>query len=154
MVIERFELGPELYAPAPDFVLPNYDREAVALAELMGDHGLLLGFIGDIWHAKSVRRILWLQHHVPKFAMMGVPSALLVRDEPGTLYGFHHSSPTPVPFPLLADEDGAVHQAYRMDRQPGLLLLDTAFTLQHMWLMPDERVWPRPNEIVRAIHDM
>ncbi|HRL13185.1 MAG TPA: redoxin domain-containing protein [Aggregatilineales bacterium] len=150
-MFETFELGPILHTPASSFTLPDHTQSTFSLDELMGPNGVMLGFIGDIWQAASVRRILWLQRHVSKFAQMGTPIALLVRDHAHTLYGFRMSSPLPVPFPLLADVDGKVHRAYSMDRHPGLLLIDQQRMLRYKWLMPEDNIWPKMPELVEAV---
>ena len=151
---DTMELGPILHTTAPTFSLGDHSGKTYTLDNLMGANGLLLGFVGDIWQPTSIRRILWLQRHVSKFALMGTPVALLVRDHANTLYGFQVSSPLPVPFPLLADEDGRVHLDYHMDRYPGLLLLDYKKSINAKWLMPDDRVWPRMNELVKSIQHL
>ncbi|MDX1990841.1 MAG: redoxin domain-containing protein [bacterium] len=142
--------GPALGTQLPNFCLPDHRKVGHSLNDLMGGVGLMLGFIGDVWQPTSVRRILWLQNQVHKFSMMGTPVALLVRDQPHTLYGFQMSSPMPVPFPVLADADGCVHSLYHMDRQPGLLLIDRNFVLRQKWVMTDERVWPKMQELIHA----
>jgi peroxiredoxin len=134
----------------PDFMLCDHRKVSYSLGDLMGGMGLFLGFIGDVWQPTSVRRILWLQNHVHKFSLMGTPIALLVRDQPHTLYGFQMSSPLPVPFPVLADPDGSVHRLFDMERQPGLLLVDRSRSLRQKWIMSDERVWPKLQELVQA----
>ena len=121
---------------------------------LVTGRGVLLGFIGDIWLPTSVRRIFWLQRHATKFTLKGAPVALLVRDQPHTLYGFRMSNPLPVPFPLLADTDGEVHRLFNMERNPGLVLLDRNLKIQAKWLMPDERVWPVMSELIKAVEAM
>ncbi len=148
------ELGPINLTTCTNFSLKNHKSVAYTLDDLMGANGVLLGFIGDIWNPTSVRRILWLQHHVGKFALMGTPVAVLVRDLSETLYGFEISSPLPVPFPLLADEAGDVHQMYRMNRHPGLLLIDRNYTLREKWLMPPDRVWPNMKELIGAVQQL
>jgi peroxiredoxin len=148
------ELGPSMGKPVSDFSLPNSEGELMTLDDLMGPAGVILGFIGDIWHATSVRRILWIQHNLHRFADLGTPIGLLVADHPSTLLGFKRSSPLPVPFPMLADASGAVHEAYRMDRHPGLLLIDCQRRLHHKWLMPNDRVWPKHREIMSVIQAM
>lgn len=151
MLYETAELGPVVNMRAPDFALLDHKRQLYMLDDLMGASGVVLGFIGDIWQPASVRRILWLQRHVNKFAVMGTPVALLVRDYPHVLNGFHSSSPLPVPFPLLADSDGQVHRTFAMDRNPGMLLIDRQHVLRKKWLMPNDQVWPRMQELVQAI---
>ncbi len=150
VMYETIELGPILGSRAVDFTLPDHTQTPHSLSDLMGRNGLMLGFIGDIWQAASVRRILWLQRHVAKFSQIGTPIALLVRDHAHTLYGFRMSSPLPVPFPLLADVDGKVHRAYRMDRHPGLVLIDRNGILRYKWLMPEDNIWPKMPELVEA----
>ncbi len=144
------EYGPLLNTSVPNFHLPDHRKVGYSLEDLMGSAGLVLGFINDIWQPASVRRILWLQNHVNRFSMMGTPVALLVRDQSHTLYGFQMSSPMPVPFPVLADSDGCAHTKYNMDHQPGLLLIDRHFVLRQKWLMNDERVWPKMQDLVHA----
>jgi len=150
MTFETAELGPQLNTPMMAFSLPDHANHCISLEHLMGKAGVLLGFIGDIWHPISVRRILWLQRHLSKFAEHGTPVALVVRDYPHTLDAFHTSSPLPVPFQLLADTDGGVHMHYQMDRHPGLLLIDRDLMLRQKWLMPDDRVWPKIHELLEA----
>ncbi|GAB4513610.1 MAG: hypothetical protein OHK0046_14500 [Anaerolineae bacterium] len=151
---ETAELGPILNSIVADFHLLDHKKVEHSLPDLMGKTGLLLGFIGDIWQPASVRRILWLQRHVQKFAQEGTATALLVRDYPHTLYGFHSSSPLPVPFPLLADPAGDIHRLYRMDLHPGLLLIDSIGILREKWLVPDDRVWPKLHELMESIQSL
>jgi peroxiredoxin len=153
-MLETMELGPYLNQRVASFCLPDSRKKMQDLDNLMGKNGILLGFIGNIWHVTSVRRILWLQHHLHKFALMGTPVALLIQEHPNTIYGFQMSSPLPVPFPMLADEDGAVHKQYRMANHPGLLLVNREGILHHKWLMSPDRVWPKQNEIAIFIHSM
>jgi peroxiredoxin len=150
MVYDAFEQGPIISTLAPDFELPDHNRKPHRLNDLIGAQGMLLGFIGDIWQPASVRRILWLQRHVSKFALLGTPVALMVRDHAHTLYGFHTSSPLPVPFPLLADVDGSVHQLYNMDKHAGLILIDRHRTIRQKWLMSPDYVWPKLTDLVQA----
>lgn len=154
MVMETVELGPSIHRRVRNFRLLNAKKEWVSLDDVMGDRGVLIGFIGNIWHEASVRRILWMQHYLHKFTVLGTPATLLIQEHISTLRGFEISSPLPILFPMLADEDGAIHQAYSMDRHPGLLLVDNAHILREKWLMPSQRVWPKPKEIALAIHQL
>lgn len=154
MPMETMELGPIVNSNVPTFSLLDHREKARSLDELMGMKGIMLGFIGDIWKPASVRRILWLQRHVQKFALMGAPVALVIQDFPYILDGFQASSPLPVPFPLLSDPDGSIHKAYRMDRHPGLLLVDRNHLLREKWLMPDDRVWPKIHELADSIQSL
>lgn len=154
MVMETVELGPSLHQQVSDFHLLSAKQEHLSLNDVMGSHGVLLGFIGNIWHEASVRRILWMQHYLHKFTALGTPATLLLHEHISTLHGFEISSPLPILFPMLADEDGAVHKAYRMDRHPGLLLIDKNRILRQKWLMPSQRVWPKPREIALAVQDL
>jgi peroxiredoxin len=154
MVHDAFEQGPIINTYVPEFQLPDHNRVMHTRIALMGEHGMLLGFIGDIWQPASVRRILWLQRHVGKFALMGTPVAVLVRDHANTLYGFQMSSPLPVPFPLLADVEGKTHELYHMETQAGLILIDRYNRVHQKWLMLPEYVWPKLQDIVDEIQVM
>lgn len=148
------EIGPRLDTAAPEFACSDHAQVRRHVDELMGEHGLLLGFIGDIWHPASIRRILWLQRHAQTFLHGGINVALLIRDQPYMLYGFYVSSPTPVAFPLLADVRGDVHRLFNMESHPGMVLLDRFRFVRHKWLMPDERVWPKIHELLEMIEQL
>lgn len=141
-------MGPRLLTPAPDFALYNHDHRLLTRQQVTGPRGLLLGFTDDAWQPASVRRILWLQRHALRFQRLGVHIALLLCDKPHALYGFYMSSASPLLFPLLADADRHVHQAYHMDRYAGLVLVDAQNCIRDKWLVPDERVWPHARELM------
>lgn len=119
---------------------------------LMGSNGLLLGFLVDIWLSASVRRIIWLQRHANTIIRAGYNVALVMRDQPHMLYGYYISSPSPLEFPLLADVSGDVHRLYHMSNHPGMVLLDNQRVIRHKWLMPDERVWPKIQEMLDVLN--
>lgn len=150
-LVQTQELGPTLLKPAPDFQILDHEKYPHTLADLVGDKGLLLGFVGDIWQPASMRRILWLQRHAHSFIQRGVNVALLIRDDIYTVYGFYISSPTPPDFPLLSDNRGEVHSLFNMTHHPGLVLLDSQHIIQEKWLMPDERVWPKIAELLHEL---
>jgi peroxiredoxin len=145
------EQGPQLMSLMTDFRLPDCHWSPYELGTLMGENGLLLAFIGDIWHPSSVRRIMWLQHQMAKFISLGTPAAVIVRDEAKMLYGFQMSSPLPIPFPLLADTRGDVHEDYDMVGLTGLLLLDKRHVLQAKWIISDDHVWVKMPQLVAEI---
>jgi peroxiredoxin len=151
---QTMEMGPHLQTIAPNFKLLNHENEEIILNQLIGDQGLLLGFTGDIWEPASVRRILWLQRHYMQFCKKGVQSALLICDEPHMLRGFSMSSVIPLEFPLLADTDYKVHHQYCMTRYAGLILIDAGGVMRDKWIVPDERVWPRPADLLKAIDSL
>ena len=149
-MFNTIQMGPTLNVPAPVFSTYNHEKRLSDLHELPGPRGLLLGFTGDIWQPASVRRILWFQRHYPRFIREGIEVALLVCDEPHMLYGFYMSSVTPVGFPLLADVDRRVHRQFSMERYSGLVLLDHDLMIRDKWLVPDERVWPKEQELFQS----
>jgi peroxiredoxin len=151
-MLNTVELGPRLYTPAPDFTACDHAQKPWNLTRLMGEHGLLLGFVGDIWQAASIRRIIWLQRHASTFIRGGFNVALLIQDKPFMVNGFYISSLTPPEFPLLADADGQVHLLYGMTRHSGLVLVDRMGVIRHKWLMPDERVWPKIHDMLDVLH--
>ncbi len=149
-----YELGPILQSVAPHFQLHNHDRVRTGLSDLMRGNALLLGFIGDVWEPVSVRRILWLQRHVGKFAAVRLSVAMIVRSQPQTLYGFQLSNPLPMLFQLLADPKGDVHRMYNMEfdntERAGLVLIDHNQIVRRKWVMPEEYSWPNQNELLQA----
>jgi peroxiredoxin len=141
------EAGPALRQVAPDFSLRNHANYNEQLADLVGERGILLAFIGNVWNAANVRRIIWLQRHAHHLMQPGITLALISRDQPHTLYGYSISSATPLEFPLLSDIDGSVHRQFNMENSPGMVLLDHNRIVSRKWLMPDDRVWPRIQEL-------
>lgn len=140
-----------IHRPVPDFNLTDSQEKRFTLKAVMGSKGVLLGFLGDIWRPVTVHRILGMQRSVKKFAALGWPPALIVRDQPETLRNFHASSPLPIPFPLLADADGKAHSAYGIER-PCLLLVNRDGILCAMWQMPPDIVLPETQTILEAMH--
>lgn len=150
-VIRTYELGPRLNWTAPNFTIRDHARQPHQLNNLVGNRGLILGFIGDLWQQASMQRIIWLQRHSHSFIRLGYTMALLVCDDPDTLYGFHVSSRVPPPFPMLSDMNGDIHATFNMSHYPGLVLLDQQRTVRHKWLVPDDRVWPKIQDIMGTL---
>lgn len=150
MVFKVNPTGPELDTRVPDFALLSTDQFCYSLADVTGEAGLLLGFIGNLWQQSSVRRILWLQNHQAQFMAKGVPVALIVQDSQQMLDGLRLTSPVPLSFPLLADTTGSAHRLYNIE-QAGLMVIDRMGYLRDKWLMTDDRVWPREQELLQAI---
>ena len=150
-MLQTMELGPILDLEAPNFKVLDHAQIEQQMSSLIGRNGLILGFIGDIWQSASIRRIIWLQRHATSFIRTGHNVALLIRDQPHMLFGFYVSSPTPPQFPLLADVEGTVHRLFNMTRYPGMVLIDRQHVVRHKWLMPDERVWPKIQEISEVL---
>ena len=113
------QMGPQLMTPAPDFCAVNHDNQLLSIDDLMGEHGLVLGFTGDIWEPASVRRVLWFQRHFEDFQRLDIQLALLIGNEPYVLNGFSLSSALPLEFPLLSDVDQRVHRLYKCRVTPG-----------------------------------
>lgn len=139
---------------APDFELPNHYRMPTSLDMLIYGRGLLLGFIGDIWQPANVRRIVWIQRHLHKISQLDLSVALLACDQPHTLYGFQVSAPLPTMFPLLADSDGAVHKAYGMEHQAGVVLIDPHFEIRYTWYLTEDDTWPKVNDVMFTIKEL
>jgi peroxiredoxin len=152
-MLDTRELGPRLHVIAPDFLVEDQNQDKRKLDNLMGPNGLLLGFLVDVWLSASLRRIIWLQRHAPTFIRDGVHVAVVVCDQPHTLYGYSISSPEELPFPLLADIHTQVHQLYNMVNHPGIVFLDSQYTIRHKWMMPDERVWPKIQEMLEVLQE-
>ncbi|MAS36381.1 MAG: hypothetical protein CL610_20415 [Anaerolineaceae bacterium] len=150
-MISTKELGPRLGTPAANFCVLNHENHVTTLDDLMGERGLVLGFTSDIWEPASIRRVLWFQRHDVQFARMNVKLALVVCNEPHTLYGYSVASVEPVNFPLLADVRRDIHGAFNMEGYAGLVVIDRSYTMRDKWIMPAERVWPKPGELIQTL---
>lgn len=150
MIYETAEMGPTLHTQAPDFMLHDHEGCEQTLMGMMGERGILIGFINDIWKPASIRRILYMQRHMKKFASEGYNVALVIADKQYTLWTFYMSSPMTVYVPLLADSNMAIHEKYSM-QHAGLVLIDKSAIIRAKWLMPDELVWPRAKDLLDEV---
>ncbi len=151
--IETSELGPTIGTTAPDVCLQDHERYDRSLHSLIHGRGLLVGFITDIWVPASIRRILFMQKYQRKFYDEDISLALIIGDQPHTLYSFHLSSEIRVSVPMLADPGHAAHQLFQM-RHAGLVLIDDEATIRAKWLIPDERVWMKPRQMLTEISNI
>lgn len=148
------DLGPQKYIEAPNIAALNHDRKSLPIHSLAGSSGFFLGFVNNLWDSITIRRIMWMQRHAHKFNMNGVHTALVCLDDCHTLYDFYISSREPLPFTLLSDSQGTIHDAYNFRNRAGLVLTDHQLVVQQTWLMSADRVWPRMHELLRAIENI
>jgi peroxiredoxin len=145
------EIGPRLNTAAINFSLLNHEQREYSLTSLMGERGLLLCFIGDVWLLVNGRRIAWLQRYERAFARMGVRVAALTTNEPHTLRNFYASSPLPPIFPVLSDSGREMRDAFQIERFAAMLLIDRDGIVRSKWVCSDECVWPDAHKVVNAI---
>ncbi len=131
----------------PDFCITNHEGKELNLSSMMGENGLVLGFVGDIWNPVNIQRIMWLQKHAHSFHRSGHNLALIAQDDTNALYGYYVSSLTPPPFPMLSDLDGTIHHMFDMDGRAGMIVVDSSQIARHKWEMPADRIWPRLTDI-------
>lgn len=148
------ELRPILLRTAPSLRVQDHAEHPHQLESLVGPRGLLLAFIGDVWQAVNIRRIIWLQKHAPGLQKLGVNIALVARDRSTVLYGFYISSTQPPQFPLLADTDGRIHQTFYISDRPGMILLDAHLELRRRWLMDEDSIWPRIADLQSSLEGL
>jgi peroxiredoxin len=148
------ELGPTINTTVPPFTVRDHAGDPQHINDLLGEKGLLLGFTGNIWNPTNARRIIWAQRHAHHINSTGVNVALLSCDQPDLLYGFHISMSPPPEFPLLSDLDGQIHALFNMAKYPGMVLLDRSRTIRHKWLVPDDRVWPKIQDILDVVESL
>jgi peroxiredoxin len=131
----------------PDFKVQDHASKTQTLTNMMGENGVILGFIGEIWNPVNIQRIIWLQKHAHSIHRSGYKLALVTRDQPQMLYGYYVSCLTPPPFPLLTDVAGDVHSLFDMAGRSGMVVLDRMRVARHKWEMPADRIWPRLTDI-------
>lgn len=150
MTYETTEIGVRVGSMAPDFNLLDHEQNERHMASVMGERGVIIGFIKDIWTPASIRRILFMQKHHRKFQAEGYNIALIIADQPHTLHSFHLSSEVKVSLPLLADPTEEAHSTFKMGPS-GLILIDSRQIVRAKWLIPDERVWLRAKELLDEV---
>jgi peroxiredoxin Q/BCP len=104
---------------APDFTLPNQSGEKVALADLRRDHVVVLYFYPADDTPGCTREACAFRDSYQVFADAGARVVGVSQDsvEKHQRFAGKHS----LPFVLLADEGGAVHDAYGIKRTLGIL---------------------------------
>lgn len=127
---------------APKFNAPDHTGEVRSLPFLMGDSGLLLGFVNDIALTSTIRRAQWLQSHHAVLQRLGLHVALVIPNQPHTLANFYTSCPVPPDFTLLADDDRTLHRLFQLNRRAGLVLIARDLTVIAQWAVPEEKTWP------------
>jgi peroxiredoxin len=148
------EIGPTLMSLAPHFELPDHKKQLQTVETLSGPNGLILGFTRDIWLPASVRRILWLVHNARSFSRMGYGVGLIICNPAHSLAGFQMTSAPEGDFVLLADAEKQAYRSYGMLIYSGLVLIDSHQLVREKWLIPEERVWPKPQEVFAAIQNI
>jgi len=119
-----------------NFELKNHENVPYRLENLMGEHGMLLGFTGDVWQVSCVRYVLWLQRQSFKLSTYGINSALIVPNQTYELNGFFMSIPRDIPFPLLADPNASVYETVGMEK-PGYMLFNRDGDILGRWYVND-----------------
>lgn len=115
-----------------NFELKNHQNVSYNLDMLRGEHGILLGFTGDVWDVSCVRYMLWLQRQNFKLAALGVNTALIAPNQTYELNGFFMSIPRTISFPLLADPTRSLFDEVEMEK-PGYLLLGHDGDIKGRW---------------------
>ena len=138
-------------ALVPGFTAVGHDGRPLSLTALMGELGLLLAFVNDISLPSTIRRAQWLQNNLPALGRLGVRVALAVPNQPHTLQNFYSSSPAPLDFPLLADDDRQLRRLFQLNRQAGLVLITRDRRVMAQWAVPEEQTWPELAAITRVV---
>jgi len=139
--------------PAPDFHLQDCEYNERDLHSIMGERGVVIGFIKNTWTPESIRRILFMQKYFRRFKAEGYNVCLVVADQPHTLHSFYLSSEVKVDVPLLADAGERAHQAFDMDR-PGLVVVGRDHSIRAKWFVRPGHVWMRPKKIVDKLSQL
>ncbi len=139
------------YHPAPQLDLSDCEYKQRDLSSVMGERGVIIGFIRNTWTPESIRRILFMQKYFRRFQAEGYNVCLVVADQPHTLHSFYLSSEVKVDVPLLADPQGTAHAAYEMDK-PGLVVIDSQQQVRAQWFVRPGHIWMRPKRIVDKLN--
>lgn len=141
----------EVGQAAPAFSVMNDAKQRVELADLLRDQNLLLVFIHGTWCPHCVQTIYRLRRTNNIFASAGVGIAVLAIDAPEALHIFRQSAEPAIPFPLLADEDEAVHHAYDLPHLNAYFVIDQAAVVRAVFPDKDHHSYPGHTAIIQAL---
>lgn len=145
------EVGPLVNHQSPDFELYNDTEQLTSLDSLLGTRGALLAFIHGTWCAGCVQTIHQLQRYARTYADSGVQVAVIAIDPPYRLNTFKLSASTPVPFPMLADESGAVHTLYNLEKLTAYVLVDNGRSVKAKFVDAGNHILPGHRTLMEAI---
>ena len=113
---------PRVGEPAPDFTLPNAAGQPVRLADLLGQKVVVLYFYPKDETAGCTVEACAFRDAYEDFTSAGAEVVGVSRDDVASHANFatHHR----LPFTLLSDPDGAVHERYGIQSRLGGLLRD------------------------------
>ncbi|MCC6614680.1 MAG: hypothetical protein IT320_14460 [Anaerolineae bacterium] len=132
--------------------LPLFDHqeETCTFDSIMGERGILPVFIGDIWAPGNERVLRWINRITRPLAHEGINSVLVTSNAAHTLKGFFASSPLPLTFPLLADNDLQVRRQCAVERKNAILLIDVQGYIRAHWFIAGRNL-PRLKLVLNAI---
>lgn len=114
--------GPRFGEPAPDFELPRPDGTVVRLRDLIADKTLVLFFYPRDETVGCTIEACAFRDAYLDFLAAGAEVVGVSRDDADSHRRF--AAANALPFPLLIDPDGAVHERYGIRRQMGGLIKD------------------------------
>lgn len=141
-----------IFPLAVEFVASDHREHEHTLRALMGERGLLLGFVGDIWMPSSARLLRWMSRETMPLRRMEIAVAALVSNAAHTLHGFFSASPVPPRFPLLADANRHWHTSYGMSHD-GIILIDAELRIRARWDAYTGEL-PRSKVFIRTIESL
>jgi peroxiredoxin len=139
------------YTEASNFRLLNYENIAYNLAQVMGENGLVLIFAEDVWNLTCIRNVLWLQRQVYKLSLNGIKATVVVPNHTYDVSSFYMSIPRKILFPILADRDGKIYQAYGIE-DAGFVVIDNHQQIRDMWTLKTGIV-PHIGDILNTLAD-
>ncbi len=144
---------------APDFVLNTADGEAFAMADNLGDKGLLLAFICN--HCPYVQRIAQrlaedtatlMSEGVNVLAVMSNDYREYSADSPENMKNFAHQNG--FSFPYLIDEDQSVGRVYGAVCTPDFFGFNSKGELQYRGRLDDAAMGDAANRNPELLHAM
>jgi peroxiredoxin len=103
---------PLIQHPAPIFTLADDTNQLMSLDDLMGEQGLLMGFVYGTYCPTCLETYHRLALDGARFTALQVQVALASLDDWRTSQTFKRTMRHPLPFPILSDVDGMVHKQY------------------------------------------
>ncbi|HEX9987533.1 MAG TPA: redoxin domain-containing protein [Chloroflexia bacterium] len=108
-----------------DFSLPSAEERMIQTSDYRGLGSLVLLFVGECSPRTSCRLLVDLARHYTEIARESAEVLVVVRGTP--VEAAQIKERDGLPFPVLADEDGQVHQDYGAVAQDGRSVCDAVY---------------------------
>ncbi len=153
---------PAVGSPAPDFTLPNSNRQPVTLSGELEKGPVVIAFFPAAFSSTCTEQLCTLRDHLGEFATLGVQVLGVSVDTFFALGAFEKAEG--FTFPLLSDFNKTVIVAYDVFNEDmiglkglakrAVFLIDTGGIVRHREVLDDARLLPDFDALRRAVETL